>query len=375
MKAAHERGWVGIAALGVAALAVAWTAAWALSRGEKRRVEDRGSSFGGDAGGTRGLMLMLASEGVRVAPQTRAVTALQEAGVVLVIGGEGALDEAELDGLVDWVAGGGHVVAAVDRSCRLTERFGIEVKGREFRRVRAMALEGEPLALETWSGVSLESEESTDLYGGADGFLVSEIEWGDGWITFVADTWCATNEGIDAGDNILVWIQLVTRHLPGKPVWFLETIHGHLREPGVSEYLVDAGWAPAALHVAFLALIGLWYFGVRPAPVLGVSSLVRRPAAEHAATMAHLYRRGRAERHAVGVLLEHLKTDMARPPWERGLARLEPPERAAAAKEAAALAEEGRLLGLRTRPAEESIRQWASRVARLRGRIHERSDE
>ncbi len=178
----------------------------------------------------------------------------------------------------------------------------------------------------------------------------------------VADTFSASNAGLDAADNVFFYLATSQRLAKGRPVWFLETIHGFEREPGMVEYAAASGWGALLVHGVILVVIACWALGARRAPVLAASMLLRRPAAEYAATIAHLYRRGDGRRHAVRVALAELKRWHESPAFIRA-ARKAPPT---FEKETEGLIAAGAALAGQRRPAETEAFAWIAKAAALR---------
>lgn len=372
MKAARDRGWTGIAGLFILVAALAGLAAHEFSKRENRRAGDRGSLFTGDSSGARALFLVLRAEGLSVEALTRPPTAAMAKGLLLVIDPDATLDESRATEIKAWIGAGGAALVAGEDFGALGTALGVKIRPARERGLGLALPVGTALrlALATGSDAGIDSEEEvTRLAKRSKRTQVAELVSGSGRVLFVADGFCATNGALDLADNAAWWVATSKRLAAGRPVMFLETVHGHLREPSVLEYVTDHGYGAASLQALLVLGAALWLFGARPAPPLAASSLVRRPVAEHAATMAHLYSRGRTERHAVKVALAEMEAWLRRPAWARISARLTAADRAAAELESSKLILAGRGLAEVARPNEDAAFGWIAKAARFRRRF------
>jgi hypothetical protein len=372
MKASRERSWVGLAGLAALAALLVWGAVREFRAREARRKTDRGSIFAADASGTRGLFLLLRSEGLPVAPLTRPPTAALEKGLLVVIDPGGEMDDDAAERVVEWIASGGATIVAGEQLGPL----GVALKAKvSLPTKRGLGLASPTHRSDKWS-MATGSDAEIDVEGTRDVLLrrdgaaqAVEVDCGRGKAVLVADAFCATNAGIDAADNASWWVDTCRRLADGRPVMFLETVHGFAREPSIPEYLTDRGLGPLALQVLLVAGVLLWLVGSRKAPPLAPSTLIRRPAAEYAATMAQLYRQGRSEAHAASVALSELEAWWRRPASARAFARLDASQKAAAQAEIQTLEAEGRGLTGLARPGEDAVHGWVSRAAAFRRRV------
>ncbi|MBI2923217.1 MAG: DUF4350 domain-containing protein [Planctomycetes bacterium] len=371
MKARPDRGWAGLAGLVVLAVLLAWAAAREFEAGESRRKGDRGSLFHAGSSGCRALFLMMKSEGIDARPLTRPVTAGMAPGLLIVVDPGPELSEDDTLAIESWVRGGGGLLLATDRPARLGERFGVTVKRAPGPSTGlALATPGHPrLGLATGGTTEVDGAGEALFERAGAAQAIEAEDAGSGRAVVVGDVFSTTNAGLDLADNVFVWLDFARDLSAGRPVWFLETVHGHQREPSVMEYVAQAGWGPAALHLLLVTAFVLWLLGARPAPTLAPSTLVRRAAAEYATTMAHLYRRGAATRHAVAVAAAEFDHWLRRPAWLRSLDTLAPAARTAAETEAATIVQAGEALGKRARPDEGSVHAWIARAGRFKGRF------
>lgn len=369
MKASRERGWVGIAGLVVVAALLAWGAAREFRAREARRVTDRGSIFASDSSGTRALFLLLKSEGLPVTALTRPPSAALEKGLLVIVDPGTEMDAKGAERALEWVDAGGAVVVAGEDLGPLGKALDAHVVPGPHRGLGlALPARGaKPYAVATGSDaeVKVEGRDEALLRRGKSRQAV-EFERGSGRVVLIADAFCATNAGLDAADNGPWWVETCRRLAAGRPVMFLETVHGFAREPSIPEYISDRGFAPLAVQFILVVAVGLWVVGSRKATPLAPSSLVRRPAAEYAATMAQLYRQGRSEAHAATVALAELETWWRRPASTRAFARLDAAQRAAAQEQMESLAAEGRGLAGLARPGEDAVHGWVARAAAFR---------
>ncbi len=369
MKASRERGWLGIAGLVVVAGALAWGAAREFKAREARRVTDRGSIFASDASGTRALFLLLRSEGLAVSALTRPPSVALEKGLLVIIDPGSEMDAKGAARALEWVDAGGAVVVAGEDLGPLGAALDAKVEPPSTRGLGlAMPAKGEkPYAVATGSDaeVKVEGRDQALLRRGKARQAV-EFERGRGRVVLIADAFCATNAGLDAADNAPWWVETCRRLAAGRPVMFLETVHGFAREPSIPEYISDRGLGPLALQVLLVVAVALWVVGSRKATPLAPSTLVRRPAAEYAATMAQLYRQGRSEAHAAAVALAELEAWWRRPASTRAFARLDAAHKAAAQQQMDSLATEGRGLAGLARPGEDAVHGWVARAAAFR---------
>lgn len=370
MKATRERGWLGIAGLAAVAAALAWGAAREFRAREARRVTDRGSVFASDASGTRALFLLLKSEGLAVSPLTRPPSAALEKGLLVIVDPGTEMDAKGAARALEWIEEGGAVLVAGETFGPLGDALDAEVEPPTVRELGlALPAAGVTprLAMATGSDASIKvlGMDRTLLERGKSRQAV-EVAAGAGRAVLVADAFSATNAGIDAADNAAWWVETCRRLAAGRPVMFLETVHGFAREPSIPEYLSDRGLVPLALQAALVAAVALWVVGSRKAPPLAPSTLVRRPAAEYAATMAQLYRQGRSEAHAAAVALAELAAWWRRPSSARALARMDKSGREAAADTMAILEAEGRGLAGLARPGVDAVHGWVARAAAFR---------
>jgi len=369
MKPARDRGWAGLAGLVALGAALAAGTAAQFREHERQEISDRASIFGADANGARALFLMLRSEGLPAQPLTRPLTPGMEAGLLVVLD-PGTFNPDDARTIREWVAKGNAIIVASDGPSQLVDPFQLTIRGgsSDTLGIAEAANPAWGLRLATHSDSSVRGG-GRSLFARDDASQVQEIPCGDGEAVVIADVFCSTNAGIDAADNVFFWLETVKRLSAGRPVWFLETHHGHMREPAVTEYLGQVGLGPTVLQIILLVACAAWIFGTRPAPVLAPSTLIRRPAAEYAATMAHLYRKGQADRHAVSVARAEFESWLNRPQWTRGLARLTAAERAAAETEALEIGKSGKELAGRSRPGEAAAWTWIARAARFRERF------
>lgn len=369
MIARPERGWAGLAGMAILALGLAWAASRLFEQGESRRKGDRGSIFHAGSSGCRALYLMMRSEGLDARPLTRPVTPGMKKGLLVVID-PGSLGTGANNDLEEWVRDGGALLLASDADIDVAKQWYASIRPGTQAVGLSFAAEGMPRLAMATGQASRVSAAGTGLYERNGDFQVIEVhDTGAGRVIVVSDVWSATNAGIDHADNIFVWLTLARQLAGDRPVWFLETVHGHTNEPSVLEYVSQAGWGPAALQLVLAVAFVLWFFGARPAKALAPSSLVRREAAEYAATMAHLYRRGNATKHAAGIAVEDFQAWLRRPAFARAGTRLGPAERASAENEARQLLESGQDLARRPRPDAGAVYHWLSRVGRYKGRF------
>ncbi|MEK7467176.1 MAG: DUF4350 domain-containing protein [Planctomycetota bacterium] len=372
MKASPERGWIGIAGLVAFAAILVWGAVREFRAREARGKTDRGSIFSPDASGTRALFLLLRSEGLAVTPMTRPPTAAMEKGLLVVIDPGIEMDKDAAGQVVDWIESGGAVVLAGEYLGAL----GLALKATSSvptQRELGLALpthRSDRFALATGSNSEVTVEGERDVLLRRDSAAQAvELERGQGKAVLLPDAFCATNSGLDMADNASWWVETCRRLSDGRPVMFLETVHGFAREPSIPEYFTDKGLGPFVLQLFLVAGVLVWLLGSRKAPPLAPSMLIRRPAAEYAATMAQLYRQGRSEAHAAGVALSELEAWWRRPASARAFARLDAARKAAVLKEIESLASEGRGLTGLARPGEDAVHGWVSRAAAFRRRV------
>lgn len=372
MKASRDRGWAGIAGLALVIAALAWGAAREFQAREARQAGDRGSVFTADASGTRGLFLLLRSEGIPVTAMTRPPSEAIEKGLLVILDPAGNVDAEEAGRIKAWVEDGSALLVVGEDLGVYGTQFAARVSPGTTRGIAlATPATGEPaLAMATGSDAGIEPKPGLRplLRRGAV-TQAAEASPLLGKAVFVSDAFCATNSGLDVADNAAWWVQTVKRLADGRPVMFLETLHGHLREPSIPEYIQDRGYGPFVLQLLLAGLALLWFLGSRPAPPLAPSSLIRRPVAEYAATMAHLYKGGRAEAHAAKVACEELESLRRRPAWSRKMAKLDAKDREAAEKEAEALVAGLTELSGQLRPPEDVVLAWVSRAASLRRKV------
>ncbi len=355
-------------ALAGVALLVAAGAAFLFRARDLRGGQAEGSSFLGDPRGARALQLLLRREGWDARPLTRPVSPTLGPGVLVVLEPNTSLGDDDAQRIAAWVRAGGRLVVAGGDPGDLGRLFGI-VGGGDASEAPGVAegLDGRP-----FSTPAIVTRTRRGLNGGTAAYeregvvQVATARLDGGRALFVSDAFPFANGGIDAGDNVLFVLDALAWGGRPETVWFLETFHGYSREPSMLEYGLKSGFGPLLLQLALLAVLGIWAAGARRAPVLGPPVRERRPAAEYAATVAHLYRRSSARRHVVGVARHELERFLESPAFRRAASRRVDD---GLAEEARALAEQGRRLGDLSMLSEEGARAWIARAATFRRKV------
>lgn len=339
-------------------------AAAALFRARDLRAGHAGSSFHGDPSGSRGLRKFLQAEGWMTEPLTRTVTPGLPGAALIVL--EANLEtDAEAARIAAWVQGGGLLLLAGGSAPELGRKLGITLEastGESPGVAHAAAGTVGPATLATGTGGAVRG--GTVLYSRAGTPQVATAELGRGRAVVFADSFPFSNRGVDAGDNIVFLLDLLSRWSSKSrgPVWFLETHHGYERGLSLLEYFRSAGHGPLLAALAALGLLAMWTFGARRAPVLGPPLNDRKPAVEYAATLAHLYRRTGARRHALDVARRELERVVATPAFRRAAAR----PGAAIEDSAKRLIDDAVRLGSLPGASEEAVRRWAAAAAEFR---------
>ncbi len=369
MNEPRDRGWLGLAASTIV-VAVAVLAATMIFREQARRGHGgEGSSYRGDAKGARGLLVMLAREGIDVAARTRPVDSSLNAGLLVVINPQAKFDKEQADAIATWIKHGGSLLVACDETNPLLTACGLGLDtgtDRTLGLAKAVDAEYGPVAAAIATSALRGISGGTALYRRDNHAQAAWTRLGEGRVVAVADTFSCSNAGIDAADNIFFYLEAVRRHASGKPVLFLETHHGFQHEPSISQYFAQVGLGPVLLQLLLLGLLALWVYGARHAPVLAPSTLARRPAAEYAATMAHLYGRGNARAHAVQVAVEELARWRGGMSFRKGLRSVTDP--AVAEKETDDHIATGRALATQRPLVLADAHHWIARAAALKKR-------
>ncbi len=321
-----------------------------------------GSVYSGTDAGARGLLLVLKSEGIRAAPLMHAANRATETGLLVILDPPD-VPEDECAAVTAWLERGGSLLLTFKTENRLTRHLGLRVDAGTTAEI-GLATPADDAQKRIASGLATAGDASvhgvTVLFA-KNGRPQAITQYG-GAMVAVSDTFSASNAGLDGADNVFFYLATVKRLAAGRPVWFLETVHGFAREPGMVEYAAGAGWGALLVQIAVVVLVACWAFGARTAPPVPASTLLRRAAAEYAATIAHLYRRGDGRRHAVRVALQELKRWHESAAFARA-ARKAPPD---FEKRTDALIAAGESLAQAARPVEAEAFAWIAKAAALR---------
>ncbi len=134
--------------------------------------------------------------------------------------------------------------------------------------------------------------DAVPLVGSTAAPLVLGLPYGSGYVFASAALYPFTNNGLDAGDNAAMVLNMFRRAPPGARVVFDEYHHGFISQPSLRTLLLGTPWGWAILYTAlvlaaYLALTGR-RFG-RPTPLR--EEAARRSSAEYLESMAGLLRR------------------------------------------------------------------------------------
>lgn len=370
MSSPSARRWPAVAVLVTLAASAVFGTLLLFQQRERRGQGGVGSIFRGDKHGDRALFLLLRSQGLRVAPLTRNPSSGLPDGLLVIVNPSDEFEEREAKAIANWVSRGNALLCACVRNGHLPKAFGLDIRAGDqgdlaIARAAAAPYDKVAPALATASDGSITGT-LTPLYRQGRATMAADVVHGSGRAVFVADLFSSSNAGLDAADNVFFYLEAARRLAGDRGVWFLETHHGFRREPSVVEFFNRIGLGPALLQLLLLALVAGWAWGARPAPILAPSTLVRRPAAEYATTMAHLYRRGRAQRHAASVVTQELQHWQESPALRATLRRASAPD--AIERELAGLIFIGKNLAGRNPSLPESQR-WMARVASFRRKV------
>lgn len=292
--------------------------------------QGRPSTYTSDPRGALALYRWLGDLGYNVERlQYRAFTLDPGTDLLFILAPSERVTAEEADLLVNWVAAGGTLVIADERTgefaplgalFRALDVRLIEVaEGASFAGVPVLqpALAAPPAAqlnVRSTTRIEMTRNDLAALAGDAAGPTLAGLQLGEGYVYVSSSVFPFTNTGLGADDNGALALNLLRRVPAGGRIAFDEIHHGFIREPSLRDLLLGSPWGWAGLYALIVlgvfAVAGSRRFG-RPVPLR--EETARRSSAEYLESMAGLLRRGRKADY----VLEHyriaLKRRLARP--------------------------------------------------------------
>jgi len=231
--------------------------------------------------------------------------------------GSPALASYEVQRVIEFVTSGSTLIIVTDRDHSLLSAFGISYLWDELdagprgavRRYRgtavlpaAHALDG-PLSLHGRGGLDPGASGAEPLFAVAGTPVVVRKQIGEGQVVVVSDPFTISNEGLGAGANLDFYVGLIGDSLQPSGVVMFDDLHaGAGTERGIVAYARNAGFLPALLLIALLAVLYLWRAGSRLGVVLpAVDRRDSRPSSEMVLAVGSLYDRAGLVHHALEV--------------------------------------------------------------------------
>lgn len=252
-----------------------------------------------------GLRLALSEDGVEAVSRPRLRLDSVELGArdtVLMLGDPRLLTPGEIERLLDWAAGGGHLLvpapvgssAGSPRAWDLLPQLGIELMP-DAGRCMEFLVPDEDHHIEFCSGNRILPADGEPLLAWGDdddGFVFLRTAWGDGHVDVLSDLDFLRNDKLEDGPHIALTRQLLD------PNWGRGRMHlvYSAEVPSLWRLLLEHAWM-AWLPLLLALLAWLWMRMQRFGPALPPPPGERRALLEHVqASGEHLRRFGYPER-------------------------------------------------------------------------------
>ncbi|HEX2198594.1 MAG TPA: DUF4350 domain-containing protein [Burkholderiales bacterium] len=212
-------------------------------------------------------------------------------GVLLLPAGRQAIDPRRLRRLVDWAAGGGHLIVEAELpgvSDPLLEALGVQRRagGRNFKAPPVQTAQGRTLKVSLFGRTVLQLPEDAQVLfsaGSGRATVMASMEHGRGTVSVAGSFAFARNNLIGTDDNaVFFWYLLELA--PAKALYVF------LRQERLSLWsFLRQHAAPVLAAVAALLVLWLWRIGPRFGPVLPDAPPARRRLLDHLRASGRYY--------------------------------------------------------------------------------------
>jgi len=247
---------------------------------------------------------------------------------LLMLNPSQAVSSTQARAILDWVASGGTLIVALDRSAlfsppnQLLDELKFDTAVYTGTQVIERAAPGQP-ALDqppvgqapVQAGRMLvpQRNDYVKLLGVADAVLMAGVKHGSGYAYISATTFPFSNEGLRDPENAALVLNMLRRVPPGGRIQFDEYHHGYFTPPSTGKALLGNPWgwgaAYAVLVIGMYLVLGGRRFG-RPIPLR--EEVLRRSSAEYVESMADLFQRGGKRAYILRHYRAALKRRLAR---------------------------------------------------------------
>ncbi len=235
------------------------------------------------------------------------------------LGREEPLSEADVDGLLDWVARGNTLLYCCSRQTRLHERLAVGVDeslpedeplharpgavGEYTARVDGMGLE-------TASAVGGRGAVPLWWVAGRPGAVL--VRHGKGRVLVVPDPSLLTHRGLLRDDNVVFLYNLAALDAEDGRVYFDEYHHGIRSGGGYWNYLRYHSQHWVVVDLVLLAALALWAVGRRLGPAVPAPVTRRADGVDYAHSVARIYQKSDVRPLVAGVLARHFLDTLTR---------------------------------------------------------------
>ncbi len=227
---------------------------------------------------------------------------------LLMLNPSEAVNRTQARSILNWVASGGTLVLALDRSAlfsppnELLDELKFDTAVYTGTRVIERAGPGQPALDQPPVGQAPvqagrillpQRNDYAKLLGVADAVLIAGVKHGSGYAYISATTFPFSNEGLRDPENAALVLNMLRRVPAGGRIQFDEYHHGFFTPPSTGKVLFGNPWgwgaAYAVLVIGMYLVLGGRRFG-RPIPLR--EEIARRSSAEYIESMADLFQRG-----------------------------------------------------------------------------------
>jgi len=319
--------WIVLALLVVVMAAVA---ALVGDAGDAREVRPDPSTYNPNGSGTKGLYDWLQELGLPVRRWERPLTDLPpQATVLLVLGPQIALDEAELAAVEEWVRKGGVLLLADDTVGRPVPgvfsgapvlRFGLEPRAAAGERSGTLGPAfPSPYAagvrtIQPMGRVRFQRQRPegwAPLFADSTGDVLALRRLGAGAIVALADPSIFSNAMLEAAGHARLALNITQAHVGSGVILVDEFHHGHGQQSSLLRYLEGTAvpWILAQAALAFFVLV--LARGTRFGPPVPIGEAARASSLEYVGALGDLYRRAGARRLAAHTLAGSCRRTLA----------------------------------------------------------------
>jgi Domain of unknown function (DUF4350) len=243
---------------------------------------------------------------------------------LLMLNPSEAVSGTQARAILDWVASGGTLILALDRSAlfsppnQLLDELKFDTAVYTGTQMIERARPGQPALDQPPVGQAPVQagrvllplrNDYVKLLGVADAVLVAGVKHGSGYAYISATTFPFSNEGLRDPENAALVLNMLRRVPAGGRIQFDEYHHGFFTPPSTGKVLFGNPWgwgaAYAVLVIGMYLALGGRRFG-RPIPLR--EEIARRSSAEYIESMADLFQRGAKRAY----ILKHYRTALKR---------------------------------------------------------------